>query len=306
MKVLIVEDEEALRDCLKRIVAKNGHEAHTAGDGATGLELFDQVQPDLVISDVQMPRMDGLKLLEEIRKRNSDTIVVIVTGVGTESIAISALRLGANNYLWKPLTSKDLVPLLRKYQSLVTQRTVTRESAELVTERRLKLVLDNRMVLSTGVARLLVQEAGDMLFEKDRLDVTLGLDEIITNAIEHGNLGVTFEEKDEALGGTEGMSELYRKRLEDPVVAARRVRIEFEAIKGEYCQWVIADEGQGFKWDNLPNPLDEDRLLCRCGRGIFLARLIFDEVEYLGCGNRVRIRKYAREGEGTADDPGAE
>jgi len=78
--------------------------------------------------------------------------------------------------------------------------------------------------------------------------------------------------------------------LKDPNLAARRVQVEFTMDK-DSCTWTISDEGNGFDWKNLPNPLSPENLDNPNGRGIFLARLHIDEVEFQGKGNKVRVMK---------------
>ena len=92
------------------------------------------------------------------------------------------------------------------------------------------------------------------------------------------------------------MKRLYQTRLAEAERAARRVTVEFQ-FNGTFFEWLISDEGEGFDWNAIPNPLEENRILNSCGRGIFLSRLIFDEMEYQGKGNAVRIRKYLKKPE---------
>ena len=84
MKVLIVEDDAPLRVFMKDTVESQGFETFTAENGLQGLEKFKKVCPDLVFSDINMPKMNGLELLEEVRKINSNVIVVMVTAFDCE------------------------------------------------------------------------------------------------------------------------------------------------------------------------------------------------------------------------------
>ena len=86
MKVLIVEDDPDVRLLLQTLVADEGHTVEVAVDGAAGLDAFRQFRPDLVFSDIKMPRMDGLELLESIRTEDNDVLFVILTGFGSEPV----------------------------------------------------------------------------------------------------------------------------------------------------------------------------------------------------------------------------
>ncbi|MFH0879707.1 MAG: response regulator [Lentisphaerota bacterium] len=294
MKVLIVDDEPAVLEYMKRVVREEGHEVYSSSDGRAALEMFSMVSPDMVFSDVQMPNMDGLELLREIRRNNPEAVVIITTGAGSETFAVEALRLGANNYLSKPARYQELVALIKKYDHIISERAVGREIEHLVVRRHLTLKIDNRLRLTTRVATFLVDEAGDLLPEEIRLDISLGLDELLTNAMEHGNLGITFEEKEAALSSENGMSKIYDARLADPSMAGRKVTVEFNSDGSGFFEWLITDEGTGFDWRAVPTPLEEGRLESPCGRGIFLSRMIFDDVEYKGKGNVVRVTKLAK------------
>lgn len=290
MKILIVEDDAASLETLSDTAVSQGYETCTAEDGAIGLEMFNEFKPDVVLTDIQMPKKDGLALLEDLRRSDSETIVVIMTAFGSEDYAMRALQLGANNYLQKPIRHRDLLPLLDKYKSVVEARDRRGEVSGLVLHRGLTLEFDNRMERVTAIVDYLIAETNDAIPKGESLGIRLGLVELINNAIEHGNLGIGFEEKSAALEeGPGALQSLYEARLDDPALAQRRVKVDFK-MDPTGCEWVIADEGEGFDQSAIPDPTDTERLLSSHGRGIFLTRLKFDELEYLGAGNTVRAR----------------
>ncbi len=104
------------------------------------------------------------------------------------------------------------------------------------------------------IVRSMLDEYADLVKEDDRLGLELGLSEIIINAIEHGNLGISFDEKCEALtSGMEALAHLRDSRQENPDLARRQVRIE-SAFDGESIIWTITDEGNGFDFKKLLDP----------------------------------------------------
>ena len=106
--ILIVEDDTSLRDLFQEALDGEGYSTCIASDGVQGLELFDEVNPDLVLLDLLMPRMDGWEALERVR-RISECPVIIVTGQGTtEEIIRGLLEAGADDYLVKPFGIKEL------------------------------------------------------------------------------------------------------------------------------------------------------------------------------------------------------
>ncbi len=291
MKILVVDDEPFLREFLAESIRSQGYEVLAACDGCEGLELFDAQAPELVFSDIRMPRMDGLDFLSAIRDRNRETIVVLVTGFGNEEFALEALRRGANDFLRRPFTQQALFPLVEKYAGIVATRSRLQETLNLIVRRSFVMSLDNHMERVPVVVQRLMLETGEAIPADQRLGIRIGLVELIANAIEHGNLEITYEEKMAAMNASlDGIQNLHHQRLAQPRLAARRVTIDF-SMDSEACTWTITDEGAGFDWTILPSPLDPENLEHPNGRGIFLARLHFDNVDFLGSGNQVRVRK---------------
>jgi OmpR family response regulator RpaB len=107
MKVLIVEDEDRIRELLKGYCDGKGHEAATASDGLAGLKRFRAFAPDLVLLDIMLPLLDGWGVLEEIRKSSDVPVIFLTSLAGTDDI-VRGLALGADDYLRKPFEMKEL------------------------------------------------------------------------------------------------------------------------------------------------------------------------------------------------------
>jgi DNA-binding NtrC family response regulator len=102
-KVLTVDDDEFVREILVAYLEDSGYEVLQAENGLLGLETFRRERPDLVMLDLRMPEMDGLEVLGHITKESPDTPVILVSGMGTIGDAIKALKLGAWDYIAKPI-----------------------------------------------------------------------------------------------------------------------------------------------------------------------------------------------------------
>ncbi len=109
-KILIADDSELNRDNLSQLLQESGHEVKTVCDGREGIEAFLEDKFDLVITDMRMPNVDGLEFLKYIKNTNSDNIVIIITGHGTINSAVEAMKLGAFDFITKPI-KEDLVNL---------------------------------------------------------------------------------------------------------------------------------------------------------------------------------------------------
>jgi PAS domain S-box-containing protein len=108
-RILLVEDEPLLLLTMRDHLADQGHEVSGAANGLTGREMFSAMRPDLVILDLVIPGMPGLELLSAIRAMDADVAIVIVSGAGGMSEVITALRLGATDFLTKPLTNLEIL-----------------------------------------------------------------------------------------------------------------------------------------------------------------------------------------------------
>jgi len=107
----VVDDEPALRKSIARILGARGYEVATADDGQAGLEALERSQPDVLLTDLLMPRMSGLDLLQKAKQRWPDLEVVIMTAFADVDTAVSAVKAGAYDFLTKPFPSNDAVAL---------------------------------------------------------------------------------------------------------------------------------------------------------------------------------------------------
>jgi len=113
-RLLIIEDEPLIRSSLAEFLEQEGFTVQTAANGATGLQLADKTAFDLVLTDIQMPGMDGVEVLERIQQRNPETFVILVTAYGTVETAVEAFKRGAQDYLLKPLRFDEVVAKVRQ------------------------------------------------------------------------------------------------------------------------------------------------------------------------------------------------
>lgn len=101
-QILIVEDNVTMREGIVQILSRIGHDLHAASGGREGVELFSQVSPDFVITDLKMEDMDGIEVLRKIKESSPDAIVMIITAFGSIEVAVEAMKLGAYDFITKP------------------------------------------------------------------------------------------------------------------------------------------------------------------------------------------------------------
>jgi DNA-binding NtrC family response regulator len=107
-KILIIDDEESIRDGCHQILSRKGHHVESTGDAVCGLEMALKNDYDLILLDVRMPKMGGLEILKKLKENSVSAKVIIITGYGTISMAVEAMRQGAFNFLTKPYSAIEL------------------------------------------------------------------------------------------------------------------------------------------------------------------------------------------------------
>ncbi len=113
-KILLIDDESDILRVLSLSLKADGYEVFTATDGEEGLAIFEKEKPDIVLTDVKMPGMDGIEVLREIKQRSDESEVIIVTGHGDIDTAIEALQFGASDFINKPVRDKALAVSLKR------------------------------------------------------------------------------------------------------------------------------------------------------------------------------------------------
>jgi CheY-like chemotaxis protein len=271
-RILVVDDEEMVRDLLARFLSERGYLPSPAADGAQALELFRSQPFDLVLSDVRMPGLSGLQLLQAVKEVNPRVPVVLISGFGEVETVVEALKAGAENFLAKPLKLEMLEKVVEQSLSLACIRPGLGALGPRV-EQETVVTAPSRPDYICEVVYQVALSAVAVGFAEMDLDnnLKLALVEAVTNAMEHGNRWT-------------------EARKVEVTCRARRDRLEV----------VVRDQGPGFDYQNLGDPTEEDNLLCERGRGVFLMQAIMDEVSFQPPGNQVTLRKRRREEEAGA------
>ena len=179
-RVLIVEDEPSYVEALEVSLAAEGFEVAAALDGKAALEAFRKDRPDVILLDLMLPLLPGLDVLRAVR-RDSDVPVIVVSAKGAEADIVSALELGADDYVTKPYSVRELVARIRA----AARRTGTAAAAEVLTAGVLVLDLSSRRLrLPSGeqdlpkkefeVLQLLMRRPGRVVTREEFLDEVWG------------------------------------------------------------------------------------------------------------------------------------
>lgn len=112
--ILYIEDDEGIREVNYSMLQRIFKSAYEAADGETGFKIYKEKKPDIIITDIKMPKINGIDLIKKIRQIDKKTKIIITTAFNDEEYLLEAVELGLERYLIKPLTRRNLLPALEK------------------------------------------------------------------------------------------------------------------------------------------------------------------------------------------------
>jgi len=293
IKVLVVDDSTTDRRLAGRLLEKrSGMDVVYAGDGAEALLVVESESPRLVVTDMQMPGVDGLELVRTLTRDHPGLPVVLMTGQGSEEIAAAAMLAGAAGYVPKHLLGVLLVPAANRALAAAAPAQRGQRVLACLVSSRAKYVLPNDPDLACSLRTLLQDQAQSMRVcnEAGRMRLGLALEEALLNAIYHGNLGLGSELRK---GEDAAFQVVVRERSTQAPWALRRVFVSTHVTPDAFS-CVIRDEGAGFDVSTLPDPTDTANMMIESGRGLMLIQMFMDEVQYNDKGNQVTMTCRAR------------
>lgn len=292
VSILVVDDSAVDRKLAGGLLSRqNGWVVHYASGGKEAASWLREHTVDCVVTDLQMPEMNGLEFVRHVRSEHPLIPVILMTGQGSEDIAVQALERGAASYVPKRLLSSDLNETVERVLTLSGEKRVRRSLISRMQALRTQFVLENDPAMLTSLVSYfqgLIVDLG-IFSESDRLKIGVALEEALMNASYHGNLEVSSElrEVDHAT-----YHNLARERRSLEPYRSRRIHVDVD-LSAEGVKYVIRDEGPGFDPQVQLDPRDPANVARPCGRGILLMRTFMDVVEYNATGNVVTLVKRA-------------
>jgi CheY-like chemotaxis protein/anti-sigma regulatory factor (Ser/Thr protein kinase) len=286
--LLIVDDSPVDRMLAGRILERNSE--WTVAYAASGKEAVARLEsqpPDLIITDLQMPEMGGLELVETVRDRYPHIPVILITGVGSEAIAAEALRKGAASYVPKSELGAGLAETVARLLATLDPQQTRQRLQNCLTE--IRYVLPNDLSVLSALTRELRQVIGDrkLLSESECLRFATAVDEALMNAYFHGNLEIDSELRAE---DPDAHYALANERRQQSPYAERRIDVRACFSPAEIAI-TVRDEGPGFDLDSLPDPTAPEYIERPYGRGILLMRFFADELRFSDRRNEVTLIK---------------
>ena len=295
VEVLIVEDNPADVQLVREAIKDAGMEVEL-GVVADGVEALERLRggtrlPALILTDLKMPRMNGLELVETVRRDHPSVPVVVMTAYGNEEIAFQSLLRGAASYVPKKSLADGLAETLRQVLAVSRAEREDGRLLERLAGVEHRYVLDNDVSLIPPLTRQLATGYARMLRadETGQIRLSIALHEALVNAVFHGNLEMgSHLRESESL--TEGFYALADRRRGRPPWRDRRVHVTAKVTPDDAI-YVVRDEGAGFNPASLPDPRDRSNVGRVAGRGLFLIRLFMDEVRHNATGNEITLVK---------------
>lgn len=294
MPVVLIVDDLAVDRCLvaKFLTEDDELQLRYATNGAEALEAMEQEVPDLVVTDLMMPQVDGLELVTLCRTRYPLVPVILMTSKGSEEIAVRALERGAASYVPKHSFDRRLLSTVRNVLAVSVRVRGHSRLMECMTNAECVFDLVNDASLIHPLVTYLQERTSylEVCDESDRTRIGVALEEALANALYHGNLAVGSE-----LRGEDDLAyrALVARRSQEPPYRDRRIHVAARMSRHQ-ATFVIQDEGSGFDPSSLPDPTDPANLEKASGRGLLLMQTFMDEVMYNQIGNAVTLTKRRR------------
>lgn len=287
-KVLAIDDEPMILSIIDKILSNETCVVETATDAALAWEKLNNSENSFsfVILDRMMPGINGLELLRRIKadSRLAAMPVIMQSGATSPEQIAEGIEAGAFYYLTKPYVTKTLQCIVRAVMADIELRAgVSAQAARYIESLKYFIYAELRFSTLEDVNRV-AGILASMCPDPDK--ASSGLVELLLNAVEHGNLGITYDEKKQLMYEDCWEDELKR-RLALPEFMGRMATVTFERRDG-ILEFRITDQGKGFDWAKYLE-LDPERSLDPNGRGIAMSRRYsFSTVDFQGAGNVVK------------------
>ncbi len=293
VRVLVVDDTAVERHLVGNLLnAIEGIEIEYAENGVDALDKLKRAMFNLVLTDLMMPMMDGLQLLDEVSRLYPQTPVVLMTAYGNELLAVEALERGAASYVPKDQKADRLVDTVKK----VLARSIVRMNGTCLHDCSAKLDasfnLENDPAQFSRIIDMIQQMFACIAPVRDIDLVRLGiaLDEALSNALYHGNLELTLDDLQKTRNSPESLASLTEQRRQNPQYKDRRISLDVHLTPNS-AKFVVSDDGPGFDNEDTFNNRSDDCLESGTNRGTVLMRALMDTVSYNDLGNKVTLVK---------------
>ncbi len=296
--ILVVDDTAVDRKIAGGLLEATGRlHVEYAENGLAALDRLAKHEPDLVLTDMQMPGMSGLELVTRIRVQHPRVPVILMTGQGSEAIAVEALERGAASYVPKAELARGLVNTVEEVLSIAHAGRSHLDLIACQEEVHLRYALENRPRLVDALVDLVQQMVAGMGLTDDtgRVRMGIALREAMHNALFHGNLELSSKDlesaRDDLLCGKS--RDVVAERAACAPYSERRVHVDV-LLTREEGRFVVRDEGNGFDYASLLTRMEPEAvgsMESKRGRGFVLMMALMDEISFNETGSEVTLVK---------------
>jgi CheY-like chemotaxis protein len=296
--ILVVDDSPFDRLLTGRLLAKEKEldwVIEYAENGREALAFMEDVVPHVVVTDLMMPEVDGLELVAAVRETHPEVPVILMTGQGSETLALEALERGAASYVPKGQLADKLADTVKQVLAVSRADSRYQRLTECFVKTQLSVELDNDPALISPLVDLVQKMLTDMKFcdAPERVHLGIALEEALLNAFCHGTLALPPDQVQQARAElSQGrVAACIQDRWDRPSCQDRKVFVDVQIGQRE-ARFVVRDQGAGFKQVSIPERRDPKTLERGQGRGLVLMRHFMDEVAFNDEGNEVTLVKY--------------
>jgi len=260
-KILVIDDDESILRLLSKFLTSEGHTVVTENNGSNAIDKFKENHFDLVITDMYMPELDGLDIIRNIKDINCNIPIIVLTAAGSITNVVQSLKLGAFNYMTKPVNIGEVREIIQK---AFLANAAIRQQKNFCTylSTSISTFRTNSDITRLDEISYFINHMLGFFGYSSTWQIQLAFTEAFTNAVCHGNMSAPD----------------------------KFVNVEIKFLKDEIII-TIEDEGEGFKVPDLKNYRLSDDIYAGSGRGIFLINSYMDSISFNEKGNRITMSK---------------
>ncbi|PKN80482.1 MAG: hypothetical protein CVU48_01715 [Candidatus Cloacimonetes bacterium HGW-Cloacimonetes-1] len=293
-KILVVDDSVSIVNSLSQILKVSGYQVDQAYNGNEAWRKMSVANYDLVISDIDMPGISGLEFLAKIRAEYGQKVaVILMTGYVDQEYFINAIRLGASDFIRKPIDARQII---RSIQTIISKRKEQDDMGMFLSyldQTEMGFIIDPRHLARYSISNVFSFMLLHLnLNNSIANEVLICIDEMIYNAFIHGTLGLL---KHERFMETTAFRELVDAKLQEPAIAQKRIhfKVSIERIQN-LLTLEVEDDGEGFDFEAWLHRIKTDQTLSieENGRGLALMYHLSDELEFSKGGRKIKVVKH--------------
>ncbi len=292
-EILVAEDSPTQTIHIKQILTAAGFGIETAANGEEALRSIERRPPDLVLTDLDMPKMNGLALVEAVHRRFPRVPVVLMTAFGSDEVAARALEAGAASYVPKRNLEKELVETLRDLLAVVEANRELARLSEFLTAQEARFQLGNDLSSVQSIVAYLQAAMAELNLgdETERIRMGIALAAALRNVICEGNLELPCEERNVAGGDRRAFDRLVAERAAQKPFSDRSAWLEARLSRNE-ATFIVGHDGAALDARELLDDNDAARLDADANGGWVLVKSFMDEVALDPAGKQLTMSKH--------------